>query len=94
MTAHEWFFIGSEGGLILERARMPMKPFFAGGHTENLLTVPTWYTDYFSHSTFSLFREIFFSSSFEYKLVGKNYFHHLNFHMYFHISLFKRIDFR
>jgi ribosomal protein L31E len=27
-------------GMILERARVPVTPFFSGGHTENLLTVP------------------------------------------------------
>jgi hypothetical protein len=31
---------------------VPVAPFFPGGHTENLLTVHAWHTDYFSHSNF------------------------------------------
>jgi hypothetical protein len=42
----------SRPGLILERASMPVAPFFPGGHTENLLTVPARHTDYASHSNF------------------------------------------
>jgi hypothetical protein len=44
--------LGWGAGLILERARVPVTPFFSDGHTENLLTVPTWHTEYFSHSNF------------------------------------------
>jgi hypothetical protein len=52
-------------GLILERAPVPVAPFFPGGHTENLLTVPAWHTDCFSHSNFHF-------------LEKKSFFHHLN----------------
>ena len=47
--------------MILERASMPVAPFFPGGHTENLLTVPAWHTDYFSHSNFLILeKKLFF----------------------------------
>jgi hypothetical protein len=44
-------------GLILERAHMPMTPFFLPGTLKNVLTVPAWYTDYFSHSNFQLLQK-------------------------------------
>jgi hypothetical protein len=59
----------SESGLILERARVPVAPFFPGGHTENLLTVPAWHTEYFSHSNI-------------YFLEKKLFFCHLNFNSF------------
>jgi hypothetical protein len=53
-------------GLILDRARVPVTPFFPGGYTKNLLIVPAWHTDYFSHSNFHFLEKKTFFSSFEY----------------------------
>jgi hypothetical protein len=58
---HAQPFYALTTGLNLERARVPMTPIFPGGHTENLLTVPAWHTDYFSHSNFHfLEKKLFF----------------------------------
>jgi hypothetical protein len=51
--------------LILERASVPVAPFFPSGHTENVLTVPAWHTDYFSHLNFHFLEKKLFLS-FEY----------------------------
>jgi hypothetical protein len=72
-NAHCW----AEGaGLILGRARVPVAPFFPGGHTENLLTVPAWHTDYFSHKNCHfLEKKCFLRHLNSICLGGKNYFH-------------------
>jgi hypothetical protein len=70
-------------GLILERARVPVAPFFPGGQIENSLIVPAWHTEYFSHSNFYFLEKNFFFRNLNFISFGeKNYFRHLNFHTY------------